>query len=89
MRRHSTTSSNDAMPASNASTVARSLSESSDVHGDLEPEVDGSRVDVGVIAADDAAALEDANAAQAWRRREPYPLGELDVRQAPVRLELA
>jgi len=41
-----------------------------------------------VVAADHAGPLERAHAPQARRRGEPHPLGELDVRQPPVGLQL-
>ena len=60
-----------------------------DVHGDLEAAADRRRVDVGVVAADHAGALERPHAAQARRGREPDALGQLDVREPPVGLQVA
>ena len=77
------------MPASNASTVARSLQRQLDVHRDLEAAADRGGVDVGVVAADHAGALQRAHAAQARRGREADALGELDVREPPVGLQVA
>ena len=76
------------MPASKASTVARSLSVSSTCTVTSKPRPTADGIDVGVVAADHAGLLERAHAAQARGRREPHALGELDVREPPVRLEL-
>ena len=59
------------------------------MHRDLEAAADRGRVDVGVVAADHAGLLERADAAQARGRREPHALGQLDVREAPVGLQMA
>ena len=77
------------MPASNASTVARSLSVSSTWTVTSKPRPDRGGVDVGVVAADHAGALERAHAAQARRGREADALGQLDVGEPPVGLQLA
>jgi hypothetical protein len=51
---------------------------------DLERAAVGGRVDLGVVAADDAGLLERAHAPQAGRGREADALGQLDVREAGV-----
>ena len=60
-----------------------------DVHDDLEAAPDALGVDVGVVAADRARGLERADAAQARGGRQAHALGELDVAEAPVGLQLA
>ena len=59
------------------------------VHDDLEAAPDALGVDVGVIAANRACGLERADAAQARGGRQAHALGELDVAEAPVGLQLA
>ena len=59
------------------------------MHHDLEAAPHPLGVDVGVVAADRARRLESADAAQARGGREAHAVGELDVAEAPVVLELA
>ena len=59
-----------------------------DEDGDLQAAAEGGGVDVGVVAADHAGLLERADAAQAGGGGEVDPLGQLDVREAPVPAQL-
>jgi hypothetical protein len=52
----------------------------------LEAAVDRGRVDDGVIAGDDPGRLQRPDPAQARRRAEAHALGQVGVREPPVRL---
>ena len=50
-------------------------------------EAERAAVNIGVIALDETSRLKRAHTAQAWRRRNAGPRGEIDIGDAPVCLQ--